>query len=50
MKNPRKLTRRQKILLSQIGYEPKAYAIARELENTLILVRKATGERLVVEK
>lgn len=50
MKNPRKPTRRQKILLSQMGYDPRSYTVARELENTMILVRKTTGERLVVEK
>jgi len=50
MKQPRKLTRSQKILLSEKGIDPKPYALRRELPNSLILVEKATGKVLVVEK
>lgn len=48
--NVRKLTRDQKILLSRKGIDPKGLYLKRELPNSLILFRKATGETLVVEK
>lgn len=50
MKQPRKLTRDQKILLSSQGIDPSHYALQQELPNSLILVEKATGKLLVVEK
>lgn len=50
MKQPRKLTRDQKILLSRQGIAPNLYSLQRELPNSLILVEKATGKILVVEK
>jgi hypothetical protein len=50
MKNPKKLTRDQKILLSKRGIDPKGLYLQRELPNTLILVKAATGETMVVEK
>lgn len=45
-----KLTRDQKILLSKMGHDPKAYLLERNLPNSLILVDKTTKERLVVDK
>lgn len=50
MKQPRKLTRNQKILLSRKGIDPSPYALQRELPDKLILVEKATGKRREVEK
>lgn len=50
MKQPRKLTRDQKILLSRQGIAPNLYSLQWELPNSLILVEKATGKILVVEK
>lgn len=50
MKQPRKLTRDQKILLSSQGIDPSLYALYKELPNSLILVEKATGKFLVIEK
>ena len=50
MKQLRKLTRDQKIMLSKQGIDPNAYALHRELPNSLVLVEKATGKLLVVEK
>lgn len=45
-----KLTRGQKILLSQKGFDPNDYLLLRNLPNTLIIVNKTTKEHLVVEK
>lgn len=50
MKQPRKLTRDQKIRLSKLGIDPSIYALQRELPDKLVLVEKATGNTRVVEK
>lgn len=50
MKQSRKLTMDQKILLSRQGIDPKPYALHRELPNSLVLVEKTTGKFRVVEK
>ncbi len=50
MKQPKKLTRDQKILVSGKGLDPRVYALHRELPNSLILANKYTGKILVLEK
>lgn len=50
MNRPKRLTRNQKILLSSKGIDPKGLCLKQELPNTLILVKTATGETVIVEK
>jgi hypothetical protein len=50
MKNPTRPTRRQKILLERLGYDPSKYLIHWEEENFVCLFDKATGEAVVVDK
>ena len=45
-----KLTRSQKILLSEKGYNPNDYLLSRNMPNSLILVNNTTKDYLVVEK
>lgn len=50
MKQPKRLSRAQKILLARKGVNTKDHLLIRELPNSLILVNKTTKECLVVEK
>ena len=50
MKQGKRLTRDQKILLSKHGYDPKKYLLRAENGNMLILNDKQTCEPLYVEK
>lgn len=50
MKQPRKLTRDQKIRLSKQGIDPSLYALNKETEGAWFLVNKATGIIEVVLK
>lgn len=50
MKQPKKLTRSQKIMLSEQGIDPKELALVRDLPNSQIFVNKSTGETVVIEK
>jgi len=43
MKQPKKLTRQQKIMLSNQGIDPRLYALNRETPEAWFLVEKATG-------
>ena len=47
---PKKLTRAQKIALTERGINPLGYQIMRELPNSYILRHRLTGEIKVVEK
>ena len=50
MKQPRKLTRAEKIRLSAAGYEPSRYLFVRQQDGCEIYVDKLTGEHLVFGK
>lgn len=50
MKQAKKLTRQQKIMLADRGYEPRRYALLNDLPNTLVLRDKYTGLIEVVDK
>jgi hypothetical protein len=50
MKNSTRPTRRQKILLERLGYDPKKYLIHWEGENAVCLLEKATGKTVVADK
>lgn len=43
MKQPKKLTRAQKIFLTKHGKDPKDYALDQELRNVIIFLNKRTG-------
>lgn len=49
MKQPRKLTRMEKIRLSALGYEPSLYACAGTEKNVITLVHKESGKVIDVE-
>lgn len=46
----RKLTRKQKELLSAQGMNPDQFQLFRDLPNSLIVKNKQTGEFIVIEK
>ena len=50
MKRPRKLTRNQKIMLSQLGYDPAQYLLVQDLPNQLFLQERKTALKVVVDK
>ena len=50
MKQGKRLTRDQKIMLSRAGWDHKAYLCVRDMPNTLILTRKADGELVIFDK
>lgn len=50
MKQPRRLTRDEKIRLSNEGYDPSRYVYVREQDGCDILMDKLTGEHLVLKK
>lgn len=50
MKQPKKLTRDQKILLSRRGIDPTPMRLERDLPHSLIIVNTTTGKTMVVEK
>jgi ABC-type bacteriocin/lantibiotic exporter with double-glycine peptidase domain len=50
MKNPTRPTRRQKILLERLGYDPSKYLIHWEGNNAVCLIEKDTGKAVVVDK
>lgn len=50
MKQPRRLTREEKIRLSNEGYDPSCYVYVREQDGCDILMDKHTGEQLVLKK
>lgn len=50
MRQGKRLTREQKILLSRGGWDSKAYLCIRDMPNTLILSRKGDGELVVFDK
>ena len=50
MKQPKKLTRVQKILLSKKGYDSNLYSLIGEDKTSYIFLNKKTKEQLRVEK
>ena len=50
MKRPKRNTRKQKILLSSMGYDPKRYTLLYELDNCLVLRDKVKELDMVVDK
>ena len=50
MKQPKKLTRDQKIMLSRQGYNPKQYLLIRDLPYYLVLQDRKTALEVVVDK
>lgn len=50
LKNGKKLTRDQKIMLTKAGWDPAAWLCVMDLPNSLILVHRDTGETFVFEK
>ena len=50
MKQLKKFTRNQKELVMKAGYDTKEYGLRREYPNSIIIVHRATGQTVVVEK
>lgn len=50
MKQPKKLTRQQKILLSNVGLDPDKYMLHQDLMRTIVVSHKETGAVEIVEK
>jgi len=50
MKRGKRLTREQKILLSNQGYDPKAYLLLYDLGSRLLLREKKTDVRVLLDK
>ena len=50
MKQPKRNTRKQKILLSSMGYDPKRYTLLYELDNCLVLRDREKDIDVVVDK
>lgn len=50
MKHGKRLTRDQKILLTLAGWDPDRWLIVRELEHSLVLSDRETGEIVIFEK
>jgi len=50
MKQPKKLTRSQKIQLSKKGYDPAEYGLHGEVGSTLIFINLKTKEKLVIPR
>ncbi len=50
MKQPKRLTREQKIMLSEQGFNPKAYLMLYDLGERLLLLEKKTDKRILVDK
>lgn len=50
MKQPKKLTRNQKKLLKNVDLNPKEYSLEAEHEQCIVIVHKATGERMLIQK
>ena len=49
MKQPRRLTRMEKIRLSALGYEPRLYACVGVEKNVITLQHKVSGRVIDVE-
>ena len=50
MKQPKKLTRTQKEILSKQGLNAKDWGLATENENSLMIVNRKTKEVRIIEK
>ncbi|MGM9648842.1 MAG: DUF6906 family protein [Butyricicoccaceae bacterium] len=50
MKQPKKLTRQQKILLSNVGLDPDKYMLRQDLMRTIVVSHKETGAVEIIEK
>lgn len=50
MKQPKRLTRNQKIRLSKKGYNPDEYGFLEEVGNTEVFINLNTKDRLVMPK
>lgn len=48
-RRPRRLTRKQKILLSERGLDHRKYLLLWDTDTHLVLLNKDSGERTVVE-
>lgn len=47
---PKRLTRAQKIALSERGVNPMGYQVLRELPNSIIVKHRLTGDIKVIDK
>ncbi len=50
MKQPRRLTRAQKILLSELGIDHKGFRLVQDEPDRLILTHEATGRTVTIAK
>ena len=49
-KRGKRLTRDQKIMLNKQGFDPKDYLLLYDLEEQLLLKKRKTDERVLVDK